>query len=545
MDEQTEYGDPEVLQRDAEKDLERGLKEMQRALPEYERAERYYTGEECEKYLSRRLKYALTGSENEFYVNLAARVVRAVTDRLEISTLDVTTSRGIESMEVGNTTNSASGSDSPVQLLNETVWRDNELEQEAPDVHLKAGYFGDSYLFMWPNDDGGLDVFFNSPKSTRVFYDPQNPKKKVFAIKWWQTEEKIQRVDLFYDDYVVKYRTRVARPGTRWKNDRPSLSISSRSFQRLTPADDPDVDEYGVMENPLGRIPLWHFRTARPYGIPLHRNAYGPQDAITKLIRQQMTITDFAAFPQRWALGETGEGSDVDFDWGDDETDRPDELASEFTSGPGRIWVLKNFRNVGQFQEANVDQVLKPLDKFVEMMAAVTGTPLTYLNKIRGTASTPLSGAAQRELEASHLKTVQYVQNSFGATWRDLFESALEYLEVEDSKVTVEWAPAWFRDDKETWDAVLSQQAAGVPKRYTLLEFFPEDLVTSWGYTEEEPNGPQELAEGDEFQQEQRKPVRPELRANNDGDTSRFNKEKDTVSSQEAASKSKEERNSK
>lgn len=515
---------------DPEQDLEDGLKAMQKALPTYEEAERYFTGNESEKHLSKRLRYALSGSPNDFYVNLAPRVVTAVTDRLEIASLDVTVGDRTESVDTSPKLpeTKKSGELDATNILNDVVWRDNELDQEMPDLHLKAGYLGDCYLFMWPNDDNGeddqsLDIFVNSPQSTRVFYDPLNPRKKLYAIKWWQTRSGHQRVDLFYDNYGVKFVTRSSKPNSNRDKAKLSSNISSRSFVRMSPEADPSVDENGVFENPLGKVPFWHYRTGRPYGTPLHKNAYGPQDAITKLIRQQMTITDFAAFPQRYALGETGEGSDIDFDWGEEEDQDPDDLASQLTSSPGGIWVLKNFRNVGQFQEANVDQVLKPLDKFIELMAASTGTPLTYLNKIRGTASTPLSGASQRELEASHLKTVDYIQRAFGATHRDMFNTAVSYLTgEEDVRVTVNWSPAWFRDDKETWDAVLSMQAAGVPKRHTLMDFFPEDVVESWGYTEENPNGPEPSGE-DKFQHEQRMPVRPELRANNDGDISRFN----------------------
>lgn len=508
--------DDEVItpELDADNDLERGLKEMQKALPGYEKAESYYEGTRNERFLSEELRMMLSGSGNDFYINLAARVVHAVTDRLEIASLTVTTEGDSKpaSVDAAGDTQGNSGADehSAVQKLNQDVWHDNELDQEAPDVHLKAGYLGDSYLFMWPNEDSGLDIFMHKPQGVRVFYDIENPRKIKYAIHWWETEDLHVRVNLWYAEWCVKYVTKSSR----------SKGVALKNFKRYT---DEDTDESGVMENVLGRVPFWHFRTDRPYGVPLHKNAYGPQDAITKLIRSTMSITDFASFPQRWALGETGAGTDEDFVW-DDEEQLPEDMASELMSGPGRVWFLKNVRNVGQFSEANIDQTLKPLDKFIELMAAATGTPMTYLNKVRGTASTPLSGASQREMEAAHLKKVRAVQRSFGATWRSILSFALEYLDEPESTVSVQWAPAYFRDDKETWDAVLSQQAAGIPKRVTLMEQgYTEAEVESWGYTEEEPNGPQEMQSEDAFQHEQRMPVRPELRANNDGDTSRFN----------------------
>lgn len=498
----------------AEDDLDYGLKEMKRVLPEYEKAERYYTGEEAEKYLSRKLRLMMSGSETDFYINLVSRVVLAVTDRLEIASLTVTTDDGTpESINTGSsdTTRKKSKSEhSAVEKLNQDVWHKNELDQEAPDVHLKAGYLGDSYLFMWPDDEGtGLDIFMHRPEAVRVFYDTENPRHRRMAIHWWITRDGYVRANLWYPEYCVKFVSQVAKP-TRLDGD---------SFNRFV---DESTDEDGVMENVLGVVPFWHFRTDRPYGVPLHKGGWGAQDAINKMINSSMTITDFASFPQRWALGETGAGSDEDFDWEDDET-APEDLASDMISGPGRVWFLKNIKNVGQFSAANIDQTLKPLDKFIELMAAATGTPMTYLNKVRGTASTPLSGSAQRELEASHLKRVRAIQRSFGATWRNLLSFALEYLGEADATVSVQWAPAYFRDDKETWDSVLSQQTAGVPKRVTLMEQgYTEAEVESWGYTEEEPNGPEAAQQQDEFVHQQRMPVRPELKANNDGDTSRF-----------------------
>src|SRR3546814_17791675 len=62
----------------------------------------------------------------------------------------------------------------------------------------------------------------------------------------------------------------------------------------------------GSVENETGEIPFFHFRTARPYGRPEHKKAYGPQDALTKLVTTMMSTSAFAAFPQTWALPETG-----------------------------------------------------------------------------------------------------------------------------------------------------------------------------------------------------------------------------------------------
>lgn len=532
---------------DASKDLECGLKEIREALPDYEKAEKYFKGTVEEKFLSRELRKLLSGSETDFYVNLAGRVVSAVTDRLEIAAITANKGKSgrLATTEadrpVSNSSSSGSGKGETdlTMILNEKVWHYNELDIEAPEVHEKATYFGDSYLFVWPSEeedlendeDAGVDVFFNSPLGCRMLYESENPRKPRVYVKTWQESNGYKRANLYYPDWVVKYvsKTKKSR-GTNFSDYRP-----------LTTMEDPDVDDNGIMPNPFGEIPAFHFRTARPYGRPEHEGAYGPQDAITKLVKSQMIITDFAAYPQRYALGETGVGTDDDFDWDDERDDsNPEDLASNFISGPGRVWVLKGTQAVGQFSSADIQQVIQPLDKFIELMASTTGTPLSYLHKVRGTSSTPLSGESQKQTEVMLVKKIAARQRSYAATWRKAMQFALKILGHDDVTVTVQWTATMQSNDKTTWDGVLSQQAAGVTKRQTLLEQnYTVAQVESWGYTEDEPNGPPELAEGDEFQDEQRKPVRPELRANNDGDTSRFNENPSAKEASQQASESK------
>lgn len=495
-----------------ESDLKKGLEALLKAMPDYEKGHRYYFGTEREKFQSDRLRAMLKGSENDFQVNLASRVVDAVTDALEISTLNVTTEQDGTPVSIETNNNSPSGSGSEVsQKLNLRVWHDNELDQEMPGVFKKAGYLGDCYLFVWgnPDDDEAVDIFMNSPTTCRVFYDEENPRLKKYAIKRWRTASGAVRVNLYYKDHLVKF---VTLSDGRVRGERAD------EFRRMRPDEDEDIDAFGEAENPYGRVPFYHFRTDRPYGIPLHRNAYGPQDAITKLVQSQMTVTDFAAFPQRWALGETGIGTDGDEDWledGDGGTD-PNDLESSFVSGPGRVWKLTGTKQVGQFQEANVEQILKPLDKFIELMSSSTGTPLTYLNKVRGTASTPLSGAAQRELNASHYQLVGRIKRAFAATCREAFSDALEILGHPDATVTIEWAETGYRDEKEIWEAALTQKNVGVTVRQILLERgYTEALVEEMGYTAEEPNGKAPEQTGDPFIDAQNAPVRPELKENN------------------------------
>lgn len=479
-----DQGSPDEFDHDRVKDdLDRGLKEMVESLDKYEVAEDYFEGSVQEKFTTKDLQRMLVGSQTEFNINLTRRVVTAVSDRLEISAITAKTvgDEGENTDAQGDLAVGAESFDEDMtKILNRDVWHANELDIEAPEVHQKFLIYGDAYLFVWQDEDGGVEIFYNSPKTTRVFYDEENPRKKTFAIKRWkvmdQGKEKV-RLNIYYPNFIVKKITGGKRRGEK-----------ANDFEVYR---DESTDDNGVTENPFGEIPIFHFRTSRPYGDPEHEQGYGAQDAINKLISGQMTSTDFAAFPQRWATSRPSTDTDMDIDWGEDNTQAPEDLQSNLVSGPGRVWLLDNIDKVGQFPEANADQFLKPLDKFIELMAAATGTPLSYLHKVRGTSSTPLSGKSQEATENILVKKIEARQRSLEATWREALQFAMSIL-GHDVLVSLKWGSARASTDKDTWEAILLKQQAGVTIRQTLLEAnYTEAEVDAFGYTEDEPNGPE------------------------------------------------------
>lgn len=456
-------------------DLIPALNELRAARPAYEEADMYREGEAPEKFASPAIQKALRGGTKDFAVNLAARPVDAVLDRLEI-------------------TGVVCAPDQHTALFETAVWEANELDIEYPEVHDKALTFGDAYLFVWPSagsrdeeEDGeqvarvdGVDIFYNSPLTCRAIYDDENPRLMRMVIKAWSRgsgKERETRVNLYYADHCEKW---VTTQDARGKDE-----------DRLTEADfEPFLDEHtdgeGQIPNQWGRPPFFHFRTRRPYGKPVHKNAYGSQDAITKLITNQMAASDFSAFPQRYGLLEATAGSDDDVDWGEDDETEPADRDSQLVASPGSMWNLRHYKEVGQFAPTDPDAFLKPQGQFMRFMAATTTTPSRWFDP---SGDAP-SGESLRADDAPLAKKVEAFHRSFGATWKDAGEFALRILGV-TAKVTIQWAPPQATDDLEFWQAVQARQDAGVPIRQTLLEAgYTDAEVSSWGYTEDEPNGP-------------------------------------------------------
>jgi hypothetical protein len=223
-----------------------------------------------------------------------------------------------------------------------------------------------------------------------------------------------------------------------------------------------NLSKVTIVPNPWGEIPVFHFRTHKPYGRPEHADSFGPQDAINKLISTHMLTVDYQGAPQRYALANGGNGSEMQ-DFADDDTAR--ENLSSLQNGPGELWYLQGVSSVGQFPAADPGTFIIPVGEYVQSMAAITHTPLHYF--ARG-AALP-SGQALRVAEAPLFKKVVNRQLSFGSTWRDLFKFMFK-IEGLPAEVEIKWENAESIDSLDNWDIAVRKKSVGVGLRQILLE---------------------------------------------------------------------------
>jgi hypothetical protein len=456
-----------VLRDAALDDLMKGSAELKRAAPDYGMASQYYEGNRPEWFASVRYRLALARTGTTYKMNFAKTPVDALVDRLEINGITAT--------------------DRATTAVLQKVLDDNQFDLEAGEVHLRCCEFGDAYVIVWPNDDIGndeadddevarandteegsedsksdIDIYYNDPRTVRVFYDEENPREKKYGIKRWQSGSRI-RINLFYKDHIEKWVTRNAEARGNNAEDWEHFDDGTGTWPT---------------ENPTGRIPIFHFRTSRPYGTAQHIGAYGPQDAITKIVITHMTTMDYHGFPQRYALlgGALDEGDDDLEDFGFDDSDDDDSPSSSAGSAnratvhaePGHLWMLRNVKSIGQFEASKSDVFLQPFETYVRAMAQLTTTPLHYFDPAGGVPS----GESLRVADAPMVKKVSRLQASFGATWKDICEFILELLGHPNAvgTVNVHWENPAARDDLLTWDLALYKRQLGVPVRQVLLE---------------------------------------------------------------------------
>lgn len=390
----------------------------------YVKAEAYYDGHQPEVFQSQRWNRIFRFENADFRFNFAKTVVDSVLNRLEINQVQATT-------QAAN------------NYINR-VFDQTDIKIDINEIHRSALIHGDTYAIVWPDMTGQVAIDYNSPMTTAIVYDQENPRVKSFAAKMWQVEtenEKLIKINLYYPDRIEKY------------EGRGDLEI-------LTTA--PAMNLTEVVPNPWNEIPVFHFRTHKPYGKPEHYDAYGPQDAINKLINTHMYTVDYQGAPQRYALSNGGNSSEFE-DFNDDDTAR--ENLGALQNGPGQLWYLQGVSAVGQFPAADPKTFTEPVMEFVNAMASITSTPTHYFTK----GSYIPSGEALRVSEAPLTKKVLNRQLAFGNTWRDLFKFMLR-VEGISADVEIDWQNPETIDTVDQWDIAVRKKSVGMPLEQILLE---------------------------------------------------------------------------
>lgn len=412
-------------------DLQLAVDTIEGRQKELIKAERYYNGDVDEVFASPKLRRALQRTGTSFRINFARVPVDAVLNRLEISTVHV--------------------GDSLAREIIETTWVNNELDMEVNEVHRSALIYGDSFFMIWLDDEGpdeepDIVATYESPRNMCMFYHDENPRRKKFAAKMWTESNGDTRVNLYYPETIEKW--------VKKKKNKTFTELESE-------------------ENPFGVIPVFHFRTRRPYGRPEHKDAWGIQDMINKIVVTQMATNDYQGFPLRVALANPDEaGGSSDFDDFNEDTGQGDNIAS-LSSGPGEVWYLKGIKEIAQFDAADPNSFLAPLREYIKAMAATTDTPIHMFEGLQGSTS----GEHIRAAESPLNKKVKNRQVLFSKTWDEVFNFILALFDMATVQTSVQWAPIETMNTKEAWETALLKRDMGVPLHVILAE---------QGYTETE-----------------------------------------------------------
>src|SRR5690348_15373715 len=134
--------------------LRNALHELDRAIPGYAEADKFYKGTFAEPFQSLVMQRLLMRKEVNYKAVLSAVPVDAVVEKLEI--VDIQTN-----------------DPDVTEALQDEVWKANQLQFVHKTAILAAEKFGDAYIFMWPEYDdveGAVDE--SAPEGEDVSAEP-------------------------------------------------------------------------------------------------------------------------------------------------------------------------------------------------------------------------------------------------------------------------------------------------------------------------------------------------------------------------------------
>lgn len=427
-------------------DLVTASTELAKHIGGYTTAEQYECGEAEEVYATPAIAQLLQDCRLQHGFNIAATPINAMAARLRLV--------------------SVTGTDDAQTAALAALRERERMDLLEPYIERRALVYGECYALVWPNEEGRATIRYRSPRLVRAIYDDGDPLTAKHVINRWAIGPKGERrirADLYYVDRIERW---VTMPGSRGEQPEDWFPYAE---------DGRDPEE----SNPYGALPFFHFRTGLPYGRPYHADAFGPQDAVNKLLKLLVIGSDAAVLPERAELldpaavldqAQSGPG------WSDD-TKATKAAPPARRQGPGSVHTLAGVREIVEFTPPDLSKLVNPVELVVRVAAQATTTALHYFDP---SGDVP-SGESLRTADAPAVSAAQAMQRLFGAAYRDMYEYALMIDEIADPVVATEWAPLTKIEDRDGWDTISAKQTAGVPAEVTLREAgYGADQVTSW-----------------------------------------------------------------
>lgn len=457
---------PETVN-DLRRDLKRALAIMGERRDDYLLGRDFYDGSRVEVSASKYVRKIVNENADAFPISLAHIPVDVIVDMIELTSLDT--------------------KDRESARLLGIVTEANDIDDGSEDWLRKAAYFGDYYAIIDPTEEDGDGTIVaesvrwigSSPLTTIVVYDEADERTPLFGAKVW-LKGKTWHGRLYYDDCTVKLITA--------KGSSPDPKTFELDYE--------EEPEDAFVFHPGDRLLVHHLAIdGHPYGVPLHRKAWGPQDAITKVSATNLANLEAVGLPARWALLDplAEIDDDIDDDFGTDGPDTPADKrdgqttatnGSRVRSVPGGISFLRGIKEVGTFESGDGNVFLANQDWYMRAMAVATGIPLFEFD-LKGDQP---SGESRRRAMMRALKKAKRVRRAAGTFLEGLAETTLAVLGRTGQRAVATFYPIETSTDKEGIELVGLKIKNGVPVRVALLEAgYTDDQVNAW-WPENAPN---------------------------------------------------------
>lgn len=410
-------------------DLERAFDALKGKRADYDLLWKYYDGDQPLKYSTQRLKETFRSINVRFTENWCSTVVETIQERLVLKGLSL-------------------ADKSRKKRLNE-IWMENDISLEASDALEAMLVCGEAFILCW-KDEAGMDVYFNDPRMCHVFCDPEKPKVKTLAAKWWAGDNGIHYLTLYYPDRLEYYATE--SESETWPDEYGAFKPYS-----------PEGSGGSSVENTYGVVPVFQLRTTRRGNGSILKNVTPLQDAINKLLADMMISAEFGAWKQRYVISNSS--------------------TKNLKNAPNEIWSIpagdgiSQGTSVGEFSETNLDNFLKAIDDLANRVATLTRIPKQYLFSI----GSEVSGDALIAMEAPLVKKAEHLQEVLEEPWQELgaLMLTMDGMATEKEEILPIWEPPASQQPFTEIQEIQMGVAAGIPL---------VSMLRRKGWTEEQIN---------------------------------------------------------
>jgi hypothetical protein len=407
----------------------------------YRENKNYYDGRHGVMLTERQRQYLHVPPGKDFSANYMPIVVDSLESRLRVLRFE------------------ALGDAALTKVLN-TWLRQMKLDVAQGGVHGSAIRDGDSYgMFEWDEVRSRPRVIphmaFDGRDGVHAYYSPDEVDPRVFA-KYWSVEYGarvgLRRLNLYYPDRVERYWSHASTGNYDWQ-------AGTGPEQKPLPA----VSPYGH------GFPLVHFTNrSRGYRYGVSELAPGipMQDALNKAVVDLLAAADASGFRIMVAIG---------FD------------PSGLKMAPG-TWVSVPDATPEEAQATAIPgEALRPhietVDSFIQRLAQVTDTPLSYFQQSGQMASE----GTHRQHEARMLAKARRASTEFGEQWETGMRVCIRMSNLydgtsydEDAEIVTIWDDFDIRDREEK---VLARAQAA--KALTDAGYDAEQAAIEAGFSEE------------------------------------------------------------
>lgn len=363
------------------------------------------------------------------------------------------------------------------------VWQYNDMDLQSQQLTGKAAKLGFAYaVVLPPEEEGGEPIIaMRDPRRCEIEKDPNRPTKTLAGLEFWANPAAGGVFAILYLPEATYYFQGSSASG--------EIDLTEKIAHSGVGANINNFQLVDAVANPLGEVQLirgdWdpEFGDA---GRAEGEGAWDIQDRINKTVLDRLVISNSQAYRQRWVSGApkppTTGGRNAPWDPGAD-----------------MLWMStdKDTR-FGDFQEADITQVLEAIRDDVGDLAATTQTPVTALTN----RMVNVSGDTLSQAQAGHFGKVKSKQDSMGFFYERLMKLAFKYKgdteKSVDATANTLWQIAETRSFAETSDGFQKLVASGVPLQLAMEKsgFFSDEEI-AWAVAEAEKLKAEEMARED------------------------------------------------